>query len=160
MVFTATKHNTKPFKSQSSHRSPSVSSDAILHEAYSWLCDTRKNTHHNNDVWDLRFHWQQIKAQIQHELINDTYRFLPCKNYYIDGKSIGVWNAQDALVLKAMSIVLTNYLSPKLSPNCYHLVGRSGTKFCVMNIKNVAPNYRYVCRSDINSNYATITTRP
>ena len=87
-------------------------------------------------MWHLRFHWQDLKTQIQAKLLNGTYQFSPCKSYKINDKCIGVWNAQDALVLKAIAIVITKHLSPKLSKNCYHLAGRGGTKACVMKIKN------------------------
>ena len=133
-----------------------IASDAILHQAYNWLCDARLNSHHNSDVWHLRFHWHSIKTQIQTELLNGTYRFSPCKSYRINSEYIGVWNAQDALVLKAISIVLTTHLSTKLSKDCYHLAGHGGTKACVMKIKNVVHDYNYVCRSDVNSYYASI----
>ena len=136
-----------------------IASDAIIDKAYSWLCHSRIDSHHNNDVWDLRFHWCNQKTQIQQLILNGQYHFSPCKAYKIEGESIGVWNAQDALVLKAMSIVLTERLSPQLSDDCYHLVGRGGTKACVMKIKEQVDDYGYVCRSDVNSYYATINHR-
>ncbi len=34
-----------------------------------------------------------------------------------------LWSAQDALVLKAISMVLGGQLKPVLSHNCYHLAG-------------------------------------
>ncbi len=39
-----------------------------------------------------------------------------------------LWSAKDALVLKAMSIVLGEHLKPVLSYNCYHLAGNGGAK--------------------------------
>ena len=133
-----------------------IASDEILDQAYTWLCDRRKDSHHNNDVWHLRFHWLEIKAKLQQQLLQGEYYFSPCRSYRVNGKSIGVWDAQDALVLKAMSLVLTVRLSPELSEHCYHLPGRGGTKACVMQVKNVVQDYGYVCRSDVNSYYATI----
>jgi RNA-directed DNA polymerase len=58
-------------------------------------------------------------------------------------------------VLKAISLVLTEQLTSKLSPHCYHLAGK-GLKACVRQIKKEASHYHYVCRSDVNSYYATI----
>ena len=69
---------------------------------------------------------------------------------------IGVWDAQDAVVLKATAIVLTRILSPMLSRDCYHLPGRGGAKACVMQANNNVSAYRFVCRSDVNSYYATV----
>ncbi len=133
-----------------------IASDAILEDAYRWLCNARKDSHFNNDVWHLRFHWSKTKDHIRQKLLNDEYYFSPCKAYKVNGESVGVWNAEDALVLKAMSLVLTEYLTPQLSEHCYHLKGKGGTKGCVMQIKQEVAQYRFVCRSDVNSYYATV----
>ncbi|MCF6442143.1 hypothetical protein L1077_22210 [Pseudoalteromonas luteoviolacea] len=85
-----------------------------------------------------------------------NYHFSPCKAYRVKGESIGVWCAQDALVLKAMALVLSEYLSPKLSQDCYHIKGKGGSKAYVMTVKAETSQYRFVCRSDVNSYYASI----
>ena len=137
-----------------------IASDNNIEQAYQWLCKARKDSHHNNGVWHLRFHWQTLKGQIQQQLLNGDYHFSPCKAYKVDDKSVGVWCAQDALVLKAMSLVLTEYFNTtttaKLSEHCYHLTGNGGIKGCVMEIKQHVDDYQFVCRSDVNSYYATI----
>ena len=133
-----------------------IASESYLEQAYLWLCHARKDSHANNDVWHLRFHWPAIKAQLRQKLLSGDYTFSPCKSYRVDDKSVSVWNAEDALVLKAMSLVLTEYLTPQLSEHCYHLKGKGGTKGCVMQIKQDAESYNFVCRSDVNSYYATI----
>ncbi|NEN89076.1 MAG: hypothetical protein F6K48_09245 [Okeania sp. SIO3H1] len=43
-------------------------------------------------------------------------------------KSIEWWSSLDALVLNAMTIVLTEHLKPVLSPQCFHLAGNGGLK--------------------------------
>ena len=133
-----------------------IASDKIIERAYQWLCKARKDSHYNNDVWHLRFHWQTLKRQIQQQLLNGDYHFSPCRAYKVNDESVGVWCAQDALVLKAMSLVLTEALTPQLSEHCYHLKGKGGTKGCVMRVKEQVGDYRFVCRSDVNSYYATI----
>ena len=133
-----------------------VITDANLTRAYDWLCHARRDTHYNNDVWHLRCHWSKIKPIIQANLRARAYYFSPGKHYQINGLSLGVWNAQDALVQKALSLVLTKHLAPLLSKDCYHLAGRGGPKACVMQIKNAIADYNFVCRSDVNSYYATI----
>ena len=136
-----------------------IASDKIIERAYQWLCKARKDSHYNNDVWHLRFHWQTLKRQIQQQLLNGDYHFSPCRAYKVNDESVGVWCAQDALVLKAMSLVLTEALTPQLSEHCYHLKGKGGTKGCVMQVKEHVDNYRFVCRSDVNSYYATVNHR-
>lgn len=136
-----------------------IASDDVLEQAYAWLCHARKDAHHNNSVWDVRFNWPSLKPKIQQQLLSGDYRFSPCRACQIEGISMGVWHAQDALVLKALSLVLTKHLTSKLSKHCYHLPGHGGTKACVMKIKKQVNDYRFVCRSDVNSYYATINHR-
>jgi len=132
-----------------------IASNNIIDQAYAWLCHRRRNRQANDDVWHLRFHWPQVKQEIKSALLNGTYRFSPCRAVSTSAGSVGVWCAQDALVLKAISLVLTEQLSPKLSPHCYHLTGK-GLKACIREVKKDASAHHYVCRSDVNSYYATI----
>ncbi|MGR3317917.1 MAG: reverse transcriptase domain-containing protein [Candidatus Anammoxibacter sp.] len=70
----------------------------------------------------------------------------------------------DSLVLKAMSIVLGEYLDTVLSPNCYHLKGHGGAKAAVMAAANhleqgvatPCSNGQYVMKSDVKGYYASI----
>ncbi len=112
-----------------------IASDEVLEQAYRWLCKARKDAHHNYDVWHLRFHWHAIKPRLQQQLLRGDYLFSPCTAYQVNGESIGQWCAEDSLVLKAMTLVLSENLAPHLSQDCYHLAGRGGTKACVMKIK-------------------------
>ncbi|MCC2522303.1 reverse transcriptase/maturase family protein [Vibrio coralliilyticus] len=136
-----------------------ITSDATLECAYRWLCKARKESHHNNSVWDVRFHWAQLKPVIQQQLLDGDYHFSPCRACKVDGQSMAVWHAQDALVLKAVAIVLTEWLAPSLSPHCKHVAGNGGTKGCIADISRHVKNYGFVCRSDVNSYYATINHR-
>ena len=108
-----------------------IASDEVLQAAFEWLCKARLHRHYNNDVWHLRFHWRTIKPQLQRQLLQGEYRFSPCRACSIEGHSIGVWNAQDALVQKAISWVLAEQLQGVISPHCYHVKGRGGAKAAV-----------------------------
>jgi len=39
-----------------------IASNTVLEQAYRWLCERRKNDSSNNDVWDLRWRWREIKS--------------------------------------------------------------------------------------------------
>jgi hypothetical protein len=39
-----------------------VASDHVLNQAYAWLCHSRRQQHHNRDVWWLRFHLVDLKV--------------------------------------------------------------------------------------------------
>ena len=124
----------------------------VLAEAWAWLGKRRGNRGHNDDYWHLLFHKQVLEKQIIDDLVQGTYRFSPCKA--VNG--VGVWCAQDALVLKALTLVLTQVLTPQLSQHCYHLTGNGGAKGCVRVIEQAVADYKFVCRRDVNSYYATI----
>jgi len=80
------------------------------------------------------------------------YFFSPCRAY----KGVMVWNAQDSLVQKAMALVLTEVLQPMLSERCFHVKGNGGAKGCVRAVNKCVADYHFVCRSDVNSYYATV----
>ncbi len=123
-----------------------------LQAAWAWLASRRKRSHHNSDYWHLRHHRQQLEPEIIAAICDGTYQFSPCQQY--EGGL--VWCAQDALVLKAMAQVLSPYLNPQLSQHCFHLAGNGGAKDCVNAVHEQVDEYRFVCRSDVNSYYATI----
>ena len=136
-----------------------IASSANLDAAYAWLCKARREAHDNNDVWHLRFHWKTYKPHIKQQLLNGTYCFKGCTSYKVNGQYVSLWAAEDALVLKALSLVFTQKLSPQLAKECYHIAGNGGSKTCVTRIKQQVNHYKFVCRSDVDSYYATINHR-
>lgn len=54
-----------------------IASNTILDQAFLWLCKRRKDLSHNNDVWELRQHWQQIQPELQRTLLQGKYMFNP-----------------------------------------------------------------------------------
>ena len=108
-----------------------ISSDIVIDTAYQWLCQQRKNDSHNNDIWSLRWYWTTIKPDIQQRLRAGEYQFGPLTEYRFPDQIVQVWQAADALVLKALTLVLTQYWAPVLSKRCFHLKGHGGLKAAV-----------------------------
>ena len=133
-----------------------IASDEILEAAYLWLCRQRVDYSPNSDVWRLRQRWSEQKTQIQQDLRAARYRFQPVDRYPSAEGAIEVWSAQDSLVLKAISLVLTDTLAPLLSPYCYHLTGRGGAKAAVRAVADARPANTFVLRSDVKSYYASM----
>lgn len=133
-----------------------IASDETLEEAYAWLCKRRKEYSPNNDVWNVRWRWAEIKPQLQAALLAGRYRFRPVDRYRTQDGAIEVWSSLDALVLKAMAIVLTRHLAPQLSQHCYHLVGRGGAKAAVRAVAERLADYPFVFRTDVKGYYASI----
>ncbi|MCP3897150.1 hypothetical protein [Moraxella sp.] len=66
-----------------------IASDSSLDAAYHWLCKARKDYHHNNDVWHVRFHRAHVQAQIHALLLAGDYRFEPVRRVGAMGGVIG-----------------------------------------------------------------------
>ena len=125
--------------------------------SFDWLCKQREHHSPNADVWWVRYHWQEVKADIALKLNRGGgYRFSPLRRYVIQGEAVDVWGAQDALVLKAMTIVLEKYLNPLLSQRCYHISGRGGLKGAVRSVQSGLRPGQFFFRSDVLSYYASL----
>ncbi len=130
--------------------------DAILDRAYSWICSQRKDAHHNNSVWDLRFNWIQLKSELQHKLLTGNYRFSPLRRFKINDEFISSWDAMDALVLKALSITLQPLFSISEFPHCTHLKGAGGIHAAIRQVHQKASQYHHVLKSDAYHYYESI----
>jgi RNA-directed DNA polymerase len=80
-----------------------VASDKNIELAFSWLYLKRKEHSPNNDVWNLRRHWQTIIPNLQQQMLDGTYQFSPQQEIKFKTDTIELWASLDALVLKAVS---------------------------------------------------------
>ncbi len=116
-----------------------LASDALLEQAFAWLCQRRKRYPPHADVWNLRRSWPTEKARIQHELRTGIYQFglLDRVTCVRDGQreDMDLWAARDAVVLKALSLLLPTVLP--FSKRCTHLKDHGGAKYAVRQV--VAP---------------------
>ncbi len=102
-----------------------LASDAVLDAAYGWLCHRRRDYPANADVWSFRRQWPREKRHIQADLLAGDFRFgLLDRITLKDGSDIDLWSARAALVLKALTIVLSDILP--LSRRCTHFKGHGG----------------------------------
>jgi hypothetical protein len=100
-------------------------------------------------VWHLRWKWAEIKPQLQVDLLAGDYRFKAVDRFRGAERVTDLWSARDALVLKAMTIVLQAHLEPHLSDRCYHLAGHDGTKATVTAVAEKLADHNFVCRTDV-----------
>ena len=109
----------------------------------------------NADVCSLRRHWPDEKWQIQADLLAREYRFALLDRITLaDGSDIDLWAARDALVLKALTMVLADVLP--VSPRCTHIKGHGGAKAAVRQVMPRLGDNRFVIRTDVKSYYASI----
>ena len=123
--------------------------------AYEWLCHRRKDYPDDADMWSLRFNWPDEKARIQHDLLTECYQFEPLSVVANQaGETLHIWSARDALVLKALTVVLQHRLP--VSKQCVHVMGHGGAKAAVRAVWRQLPNHPFVFKTDIQSYYASI----
>jgi hypothetical protein len=133
-----------------------AASDQVINSAFDWVCARRRDYSHNSDIWELRRNWPAVKQVIQATLRTGQYTFSPLREIRTPDETIDVWSAQDALVLKAMSIVLTEHLNPLISKNCHHVKGNGGAKRAIRFASNALCPDSYVMKSDVSGYYASI----
>jgi hypothetical protein len=132
----------------------------VLTAAFAWLCKRRIDYADSADVWNLRRRLAEIRPQLQRDLLDGQYRFQPLRRIRTaDGECIELWPALDALVLKALAIVLNRRLD--FPRSCYHVPGKDGeekrgAKAAVRHICSWLASNQFVFRSDVKSYYASI----
>jgi hypothetical protein len=77
-----------------------IASESVLPQAYTWLCERRREYPPNYDVWNVRWQWEEIRPQLQDQLRAGAYRLGPVRHIHYGDETIEVWSALDALVLK------------------------------------------------------------
>jgi hypothetical protein len=96
-----------------------LTSDDVLDSANEWLCRRRRDYSANADVWAFRRNWPR-------ELLSRVT--------LKDGEETDLWSARDALVLKALALVLVEYLP-------------FGPKYAVRAVRDHVPENRFVLRT-------------
>jgi hypothetical protein len=132
-----------------------LASDDVLDSACEWLWRRRRDYSPNADVWASRRNWLREKEQIKADLPSGNYRFsLLTRITLKDGEDTDLWSARDALVLKALAIVLGEHLP--VSHSCTHIKGHGGAKYAVRAVRDHLAANRFVLRTDVKSYYASI----
>jgi RNA-directed DNA polymerase len=128
---------------------------SVLDQAYRWLCQQRRDYPPDADVWDVRFHWPAERIRLEADLRAGRYRFGPLSVFTkADGEVLHLWSARDALVLKALTLVVGPRLL--LSPRCVHVKGHGGLKAAVLEVQQRLPAYGHVLRTDVKGYYESI----
>ena len=132
-----------------------VVTDAVLDAAYAWLCTRRQDWPASADVWRFRQGWAAEKTRLRSALLAGTYEVgLLSRVTLRNGEEVDLWPAADAVVMKALALVLPPHLP--LAPQCTHLKGHGGLKGAVRQVLAHLPRYRFVLKTDVHSYYASI----
>ena len=140
-------------------RTPGVSTlinGGMLDAAYDWLYEQRKEHSHNNSIWYLRTNWEKIRPALIDSLSKGEYRFSPVQSHRINHEYISSWDAQDAIVLKALALTLQPLLTPEEYPHCTHLKGGGGIHAAVRRVSQDIKNALHIQKSDAYHYYESI----
>ena len=134
-------------------------SDGVLEASNQWLCRRRKRYPDFSDVWSFRRDWPHEKQRVQAELRAGRYRIgLLTRVRLATGEDADMWASRDALVLKALALVLAPRL--ELSEHCFHLRGpageKRGSKAAVRLVLVRLPEYRFVLKTDVRDYYVSV----
>lgn len=132
-----------------------LASDPVLDRAFVWLCRQRRRWPDFADVWGLRRGWAREKAWLQRELRGRSFGLgLLDRFQREDGSVVEVFPARDALVLKALALVLERRLP--VSRHCVHVKGHGGAKAAVRRAAARLRRLPFVLRTDVRGYYASI----
>ena len=122
--------------------------DPVLDAAYAWLCRRRRHYLAHADIWSFRQHWPEEKIRMRGDLVAGRYTFTMLDRITRqDGEDCDLWAAPDALVLKALAMVLATALPQ--SPLCTHLKGHGGAKGAVRTVLTHLHRHRFVLKTDV-----------
>jgi RNA-directed DNA polymerase len=99
--------------------------------------------------------WTREKEQIKNALLSGNYRFsLLTRMTLKDGEDTDLWSARDALVLKALALVLGEQLP--VSRRCPTSRATAVPNMRCGPVHDHLPDNRFVLRTDVKSYYASI----
>lgn len=131
--------------------------EANVENAYAAVCRSHRHFPSNADVWDVRFHWDTAKAQLIHALTENTYRLKPMQVIRkADQTSVVVWSTLDAIVIKMLTLALSQVLP--LHHQCAHIKGHGGAIGSARNVERALKKdtFQFICATDIKGYYANI----
>ena len=132
-----------------------LASDGVLDRAFGWLCRQRRRWPDSADVWGLRRDWAREKPRLQRELRDGSFGFgLLDRFQREDGSEVEVFPSRDAVVLKALVLVLERRLP--VSRCCVHVRDHGGAKAAVRRAAVRLRRLPFVLRTDVRGYYASI----
>ena len=163
-LLTKQSHNTQRRSNQprqfSTNLMSEITSNAVLDAALAEISKRREEDKDSSDIWELRRHWQAHKHIIREQLLAGIYYLSPVDHFgYKNGHALTRWSEQDAVVLKAMSTVLTPIITDRIDTRCHHVKGNGGLKGAVNSIRahlqDSENQFKFVVKSDIADFYAS-----
>ncbi|KKL73530.1 hypothetical protein LCGC14_2074000, partial [marine sediment metagenome] len=126
---------------------PVLFNEGTLEKAFKYVCKKRIGYSHNNDIWDLKLTWNREKQQLYEQLNSGTYSFEPVRKITSESGTLEIWSSRDAVVLKALEMMLSERIRSELSAKCCHIKGNRGSKKAVRSVYNHLNDFKYVMKT-------------
>jgi RNA-directed DNA polymerase len=127
-----------------------------LNTAFAAVYAARDKDGPNSDIWTLSLQWNTIRQYLQTTLLAGHYTLSPAKVYHIEHDYLTRWSAQDAVVLKAISLILAPLVANFVGMKCHHLKDHGGVKGAVTQVQAVLKGYSFVVKSDVRQYYESM----
>jgi RNA-directed DNA polymerase len=133
-----------------------IISNENLDKALEHVYKSRKNETHNSDIWSLSLYWENNKKAIRKELLSGKYLLTQLSVFKGgDGKYYSRFSSRDAVVLKAVAMILDSIIIEDVGDRCFHLKGHGGLKGAIREASSLIKDYTYVIKSDVADFYAS-----
>ncbi|HDO1322459.1 TPA: transposase [Aeromonas veronii] len=125
-------------------------------QAFIWLCKRRRHASSNDDVWHLRFRWEEQGNALLEQVLAGKYRLAPMRCIGRGERRYPVWSAEDALILKWLALRLVAWLP--VHPRCAHVKGHGGVSGAQRAAQQAVTEHTggFVLRTDIQGYYQHI----
>jgi len=126
--------------------------------AYHWLRRCRYDSSPNNGFWSLSREWDRIREDCRVRLQSGEYTLSPLTQFTLaDGSRVSQWDPLDAIVQKAMPLILTPiHTSHSDLSSATHLKGQGGLKGAVRQAHRGSLSRSFGFKTDITHYYASI----
>ncbi|MDM8568998.1 reverse transcriptase/maturase family protein [Thiotrichales bacterium HSG1] len=138
-----------------------VVADDNLEAALVWLRES-SSKQDNSDVWDYSRGWEEHLASLTKRILSGQFEFQVVSEVEnADGEFFEIRCAEDRLLIRAISQVLTPVFNDNLAPECVHLAGRGGTQQAVKetHAQLLSQPKAQVMKSDVKGYYANVDHR-
>lgn len=131
--------------------------NSLAEIAINWLRHSRKHYSHNAECWDFLYKKSYLDSITL--VINGGYVLKPMQ--LLKGKHgyRACWCAEDAFVLKFITLYISQYQLLSISPLCSHTKTSVGNKAMVKYLSIIAKDMKFVFRTDIKGYFSNIDKR-
>ncbi|MDM8565389.1 reverse transcriptase/maturase family protein [Candidatus Halobeggiatoa sp. HSG11] len=143
------------------HLLSQVVADDNLEAALVWLRES-SSKQDNSDVWNYSRDWEDNKKSLQQRILSGQFEFQVVSEVEnAAGEFMEIRCAEDRLLIRAISQVLTPIFDANIAAECVHLVGRGGTQQAVKDVhaQLLSQPKAQVMKSDVKGYYANVDHR-